>query len=418
MVKSFRNQDLAKKVKEAGIRNCLTRPIGGNLILLTATGVKSIEEIVSTNRSFFEEWFETIDPWSKYDKGNGRFARIRASRIPLQIWEMVKIQVDEDVFLIQAVEEASNPARWLEKTQLRDEGPSMNAFSSSLSIYFNFVLKTMEVIAAYKKKSQLQTPSSEKEEIGIEKVGEEADVIRQIFAMEQRDAAEFARFKKKPQEGFDKKGQDESISLSKDELFGHIWMQELPTKVKIFAWHLVWSQLPTQDNLIQRGISYGDQGISYALYDEEEEDVHHLLVTCRVSQKVWDLFFQWWRVSSVLPNAVTDMLRQIVFGHVRFFTMPKSHLFAGWRCIPNLRMRASIDGWLILLISRYVTVWMDVIGTGLSLPCHDIAVEFPFMPGKGASFSLLLSGLHWTDEMKKNPFDVEYKVSAESKVGF
>ncbi|GAB4843316.1 hypothetical protein Ancab_013281 [Ancistrocladus abbreviatus] len=43
-------------------------------------------------------------------------------------------------------------------------------------------------------------------QIGIEKVGEEADVIRQISAMEQRDAVEFTRFKKKPQEGFDEGG--------------------------------------------------------------------------------------------------------------------------------------------------------------------------------------------------------------------
>ncbi|GAB4834922.1 hypothetical protein Ancab_033189, partial [Ancistrocladus abbreviatus] len=47
--------DLGKKVKEAGIRNCLTRPIGGNLILLTTTGVESIEEIARKNRSIFEE---------------------------------------------------------------------------------------------------------------------------------------------------------------------------------------------------------------------------------------------------------------------------------------------------------------------------------------------------------------------------
>ncbi|GAB4856356.1 hypothetical protein Ancab_014279 [Ancistrocladus abbreviatus] len=77
-----------------------------------------MEEIASTNQSVFEEWFETIRPWSKYDKGNGRFAWIRASGIPLHIWEMVNIKVDEDVFLIQVVEEASNPARWSEETQL------------------------------------------------------------------------------------------------------------------------------------------------------------------------------------------------------------------------------------------------------------------------------------------------------------
>ncbi|GAB4861040.1 hypothetical protein Ancab_036199, partial [Ancistrocladus abbreviatus] len=57
------------KLVEAGIRNCLIRPIGGNLVLLSATGDASMARIMRENHFFFTSWFETIHPWSKNDIG-------------------------------------------------------------------------------------------------------------------------------------------------------------------------------------------------------------------------------------------------------------------------------------------------------------------------------------------------------------
>ncbi|GAB4840470.1 hypothetical protein Ancab_021239 [Ancistrocladus abbreviatus] len=59
------------------ISNCITKPIGVNMVLLSATGDESIETIVSTNHEKLAQWFILVRPWLKHDIGNSRITWLK-----------------------------------------------------------------------------------------------------------------------------------------------------------------------------------------------------------------------------------------------------------------------------------------------------------------------------------------------------
>ncbi|GAB4860694.1 hypothetical protein Ancab_035856 [Ancistrocladus abbreviatus] len=78
--------NISRVLAKAGIGDCLVRSFGGLLVLLTATGKRSMEAIVDANRSLFSDWFSFLRPWAKLDVGDGRLVWLRCFGIPLHLW--------------------------------------------------------------------------------------------------------------------------------------------------------------------------------------------------------------------------------------------------------------------------------------------------------------------------------------------
>ncbi|GAB4829646.1 hypothetical protein Ancab_019307, partial [Ancistrocladus abbreviatus] len=65
---------------------CEIRPLGGKLVLMTASGESNMATIVSDNQDKLSKWFDSVRPWNKEDIGGSRIAWIRCSGVPLHIW--------------------------------------------------------------------------------------------------------------------------------------------------------------------------------------------------------------------------------------------------------------------------------------------------------------------------------------------
>lgn len=78
-----------------------------------------------------------------------------------------------------------------------------------------------------------------------------------------------------------------------------IWKTWAPLKVKIFIWLAVWRRCWTTDKLARRGLQRPDR---CPLYDQEEEDIDHLLVTCVFARETWFRAFQRAGLQHVAPD--------------------------------------------------------------------------------------------------------------------
>ncbi|GKA08466.1 zinc finger, CCHC-type containing protein [Tanacetum coccineum] len=98
------------------------------------------------------------------------------------------------------------------------------------------------------------------------------------------------------------------------------WVKLIPIKINVFMWRARRGCLPTRYNLVQKGVIL--ESTSCPVCFSDEEDVHHLLFRCSLSQEVlhrvcrwWEIDFQLWRsfsewdewFSSIrLPGSVKD----------------------------------------------------------------------------------------------------------------
>ncbi|GKB03915.1 RNA-directed DNA polymerase, eukaryota [Tanacetum coccineum] len=101
------------------------------------------------------------------------------------------------------------------------------------------------------------------------------------------------------------------------------WVKLIPIKINVFMWRARRGCLPTRYNLVQKGVIL--ESTSCPVCFSDEEDVHHLLFRCSLSQEVlhrvcrwWEIDFQLWRsfsewdawFSSIrLPGSVKEHIR-------------------------------------------------------------------------------------------------------------
>ncbi|GAB4846996.1 hypothetical protein Ancab_026008 [Ancistrocladus abbreviatus] len=64
---------------------CAIRPIGGRLVLLTASGEFDMASVVAHNWDKLSLWFDEVRPWRKEDIGGSRLAVVRCSGVPLHV---------------------------------------------------------------------------------------------------------------------------------------------------------------------------------------------------------------------------------------------------------------------------------------------------------------------------------------------
>ncbi|GKV14959.1 hypothetical protein SLEP1_g25757 [Rubroshorea leprosula] len=113
-----------------------------------------------------------------------------------------------------------------------------------------------------------------------------------------------------------------------EKFFKRIWNNNIPSKIAAFNWRVVLDKIPTNKNLLKRGIdSVMDDGKCRLCEEEEEEDSAHLFLRCKVAKWTWKECAKWWGISIRLES---DCWK--AFEHLHTWTND-NRLKNGWDCI-------------------------------------------------------------------------------------
>jgi len=93
-----------------------------------------------------------------------------------------------------------------------------------------------------------------------------------------------------------------------------IWHKDVPLKVIIFVWRLIWNRLPTKDNLRNRGILSHENHLCVGGCRLEETS-HHLFLSCPIFGSVWHHLRRWLGILGVDHMCLSDHFLQ--FGYLR-----------------------------------------------------------------------------------------------------
>jgi len=83
-------------------------------------------------------------------------------------------------------------------------------------------------------------------------------------------------------------------------VFGYLWNLKVTPSAMFYVWRVFLNRIATKQNLHKRGVSLGDT--LCALCGSEEETIAHILLSCKVSSKVWNMCFSWLGFSSMNHN--------------------------------------------------------------------------------------------------------------------
>jgi len=84
------------------------------------------------------------------------------------------------------------------------------------------------------------------------------------------------------------------------EVFEHLWDLKVMPSAMFYVWRAFSNRIATKQNLQRRGVAMGDN--LCVLCGKEEETTSHILVSCEVSTKVWNMCFSWLGICSVNHN--------------------------------------------------------------------------------------------------------------------
>lgn len=77
-----------------------------------------------------------------------------------------------------------------------------------------------------------------------------------------------------------------------------LWKAWAPMKVKLFLWLAIWKRCWTADRLARRGLQHPQRCV---LCDQEEEDMHHLLIGCVFVRDIWFQILQGIQMARLAP---------------------------------------------------------------------------------------------------------------------
>jgi len=80
-------------------------------------------------------------------------------------------------------------------------------------------------------------------------------------------------------------------------VFEYLWNLKVMPSTQIYVWMALSDRITTNQNLHKRCVTLGDT--LCVLCGWEEESTSHILVSCKVSIKVWNMCFSWHWISSV-----------------------------------------------------------------------------------------------------------------------
>lgn len=84
--------------------------------------------------------------------------------------------------------------------------------------------------------------------------------------------------------------------------FKSLWRCFAPNRVKAIVWKALRGRLPTKMELQKRGVHMANNDTTCVLCGEDEEQMSHLLFTCKVSWELWTLCYRWVKVDMVPHN--------------------------------------------------------------------------------------------------------------------
>ncbi|KAI8556028.1 hypothetical protein RHMOL_Rhmol05G0221100 [Rhododendron molle] len=96
---------------------------------------------------------------------------------------------------------------------------------------------------------------------------------------------------------------------SRNVLLGSLWKNLCPPKVEIFSWMAIQERVSTRSVLSSRNIVPEGQSISCRLCSLHLEMPDHVLLHCQFSWKTWSVILDWWHVTWVCPETLSDLVR-------------------------------------------------------------------------------------------------------------
>ena len=91
-------------------------------------------------------------------------------------------------------------------------------------------------------------------------------------------------------------------------VFEYLWNLKVMPSAQFYVWRALSNRIATKMNLHKRGVLLGDT--ICVLCGREEDSTSHILVTCDVSTKVWNMCFNWTGISSVDHNDLIHHFEQ------------------------------------------------------------------------------------------------------------
>jgi hypothetical protein len=91
-----------------------------------------------------------------------------------------------------------------------------------------------------------------------------------------------------------------------------LWRNDVPSKVLIFGWRLLFERLPTRMTLNHRGILLNPSDMPCVFCSLSHEDCAHLFYRCSFVVTVWEAVFNWY--GKGLPTGAEGWNHFILFG--------------------------------------------------------------------------------------------------------
>lgn len=107
-----------------------------------------------------------------------------------------------------------------------------------------------------------------------------------------------------------------SSAASAHSKVAHIWTLKAPSRVIAFGWTVILGRILTMNNLQERKKILVN-GCLMCL--AEAETVNHLLLNCKVAQKLWNSILTWFDCSWLMPTRLSIMFEawSLLMGSVR-----------------------------------------------------------------------------------------------------
>lgn len=84
-----------------------------------------------------------------------------------------------------------------------------------------------------------------------------------------------------------------------------IWNHWVQPKISFFAWEASWGKVLTLNQIQKKGWALSNRCF---LCQDYEESIDHLLLHCKKTREVWNLFFTLFGVCWVFPSSVRETL--------------------------------------------------------------------------------------------------------------
>lgn len=119
--------------------------------------------------------------------------------------------------------------------------------------------------------------------------------------------------------------------LEESETFSLVWNKLSPPKVNVHVWRVLHNKLPTRSNLRRRNIIPDSGGCRCVFYDNDMENMKHVLFECPFSYGIWMSCCKWLGVETAFPSDTSMNL--LLFSS--FFRSSNGKKFAVsiWECV-------------------------------------------------------------------------------------